>query len=443
MFEPNRAIITVGLQFGDEGKGSIVDYLTRKYKAKTIVRFNGGGQAAHNVVTPKGEHHTFSQFGSGTLAGDVTTFLSKFMLVDPLAMLTEARHLMDLGVSDPFGRMVIDENALVVSPYQRAANRLREIARGDGRHGSCGMGIGETMADNDVDPSFCLRMRDLNYFSVTAEKLRFIQQTKRQQLSLFDALRNKHTAQAWATIEDGNALEFASTFCDLGRMVHIVPSAYLGETMHGGTTIFEAAQGVLLDERYGFHPYTTWSTTTAKNALTLLAENNYQGNVIKLGIARAYTTRHGPGPFPTEDLSLDIPEQHNCFNAWQRNFRVGWSDAVLLNYAVAACGGIDYLAITNQDRISNLDAKIAVRYLDKGRLIEAFRLLIDPNPSIGRQATLAIDLERYRPIYETVLSGHLPDALSEQLSVPVGIVSHGPAANDKVDHNELSFKSRV
>ena len=140
-----QAILTVDLGFGDAGKGSIIDFLAREHNAHTVVRFNGGAQAGHRVVAKQGEH-VFSQFGSGTLAG-ARTHLSRFMLVEPLAMLAEAEHLMQLGIRDPFGMVTIDEKALITTPFQRAVNRLKELARGNGRHGSCGMGIGETMAD--------------------------------------------------------------------------------------------------------------------------------------------------------------------------------------------------------------------------------------------------------------------------------------------------------
>src|SRR5215213_5251193 len=144
----HHAFLTVDLGFGDAGKGSIVDFLTHEHAAHTVVRYNGGAQAAHRVVTAGANprEHVFAHFGSGTLAG-AATHLSRFMLLDPLAMLAEEQHLRELGVDDAFERTTIDEQALVLTPFQRAVNRLRELARGDARHGSCGMGIGETMVD--------------------------------------------------------------------------------------------------------------------------------------------------------------------------------------------------------------------------------------------------------------------------------------------------------
>src|SRR5215831_1774195 len=147
-----HAIIVVDLGYGDAGKGGIVDWLCHRAArvaaggpVHTVVRFNGGAQAAHNVVTPDGRHHTFAQFGSGTFTPGVRTHLSRFMLVDPLALAAEAGHLASAGIPDPLGGLTVDRAALLTTPYHRAANRAREVARvAAARHGSCGMGIGET-----------------------------------------------------------------------------------------------------------------------------------------------------------------------------------------------------------------------------------------------------------------------------------------------------------
>ena len=142
-----KAILITDLGFGDAGKGGLVDHLTRVTGAHTVVRYNGGAQAGHNVITPDGRHHTFAQFGSGSLVPGTRTYVSRFMLLDPLAMLAEERALQGLGVRDALARTAIDRRALITTPFHVAANRIKEVARGDARHGSCGMGIGETMAD--------------------------------------------------------------------------------------------------------------------------------------------------------------------------------------------------------------------------------------------------------------------------------------------------------
>lgn len=136
--------LVVDLGFGDAGKGAVVDRLCRAdHTVRAVVRFNGGAQAAHTVVTADGRQHTFAQFGAGTLRG-VPTLLSRFMLVDPLALTAEADHLRSLGVPDPCALLSVDRRARLTTPYHAAASRLREQARGAARHGSCGMGVGET-----------------------------------------------------------------------------------------------------------------------------------------------------------------------------------------------------------------------------------------------------------------------------------------------------------
>ena len=127
---------------------------------RTVVRFNGGAQAAHNVVTRDGRHHAFAQFGAGTFTPGVRTHLSRFVLLDPLALAAEATHLAIVGVPDALDRLTVDRDALLTTPYHRAANRARELARGNHRHGSCGMGIGETASYALTHPADAPRAGD-------------------------------------------------------------------------------------------------------------------------------------------------------------------------------------------------------------------------------------------------------------------------------------------
>src|SRR3954468_257297 len=131
-----RAIITVGLGFGDEGKGATVDFLVRKLEADLVVRYCGGSQAGHNVELPDGRRHTFSQFGAGTLAAPAPprTFLGPNVIIDPPALAREARHLTELGVHDPTRLLTIHPRCLVATPWHQALNRLRELSRGGARH---------------------------------------------------------------------------------------------------------------------------------------------------------------------------------------------------------------------------------------------------------------------------------------------------------------------
>src|SRR5579862_8351378 len=137
----HQAILITDLGFGDSGKGTLIDALARRQNARMVVRFNGGAQAGHTVVEAGGRQHVFHQFGSGTLLPGVETYLSRFVLFNPLALFWEEQSLRGLGVTDAYQRLYVDERALLTTPYHVLANRLREYARGARRHGSCGLGI--------------------------------------------------------------------------------------------------------------------------------------------------------------------------------------------------------------------------------------------------------------------------------------------------------------
>src|SRR5437660_12409394 len=169
-----RAIITVGLGFGDEGKGATVDYLVRRYDADLVVRYCGGSQAGHNVQLPDGRRHTFSQFGAGTLAESSRpprTYLGPNMIIDPPALGREAQHLNELGVKDPLRLLTIHPRCLVTTPWLKLLNQLRELARGEARHGSCGQGIGETRSYWLKHGSDAVSASDLRDLPVLRHKL--------------------------------------------------------------------------------------------------------------------------------------------------------------------------------------------------------------------------------------------------------------------------------
>jgi adenylosuccinate synthase len=433
-----QAFLTVDLGFGDAGKGSIVDFLTRAHDAHTVVRFNGGAQAGHRVVTagPSPREHVFAQFGSGTLAG-AATHLSRFMLLDPLAMVAEERHLQALGVADAFQRTTIDQGALVITPFQRAVNRLKELARGAGRHGSCGMGIGETMVDWLEHGQRALFAGDLANPDALHAKLAFLHQAN---LAKAQALRaalpdDDATAREWALLDDDWTGWLIDAYRDFAGQARVVPGDYLHSILRRpGAVVFEAAQGVLLDEWNGFHPYTTWSTTTLENADRLLAEANYSGALTRVGITRGYMTRHGAGPFVTEDAGLTraLPDACNTMGAWQQGFRVGWLDLVMLRYALEATGPLDYLAVTCLDRLAELpQIQVCRRYAYDSFTID--QIARSPIPrALDYQEQLTNNLARCRPLLEPVAdSQELLELLVVELGVPVRLVSHGPAAEDK------------
>ncbi|MET7804422.1 adenylosuccinate synthetase [Micromonospora chersina] len=402
-------VMVVDLGYGDAGKGTVVDWLCASRPVHTVVRFNGGAQAAHNVVLRDGRHHTFAQFGSGTFRPEVRTHLSRHVVVDPLALAAEADHLTAVGVPDALDRLTVDGEALLATPYHRAANRAREIARGADRHGSCGLGVGEAVAYGLAHPDEAPRVADCAHPAVLRRRLTALRDRLTAELGPLDAPPVEDCLPAYAAFAD---------------RVAIVDRAHLAGVLRAGTCVFEGAQGVLLDEWHGFHPYTTWSTTTFANAEALLAEAGLAGTAQRLGVLRVTTTRHGPGPLVTEDPALPFADPRNPTNPWQGRFRFGHFDAVAHRYALAAAGGVDGLALTHLD-LAGPALRICRRYDTVDRLTPG------PAGDLDRQAALTARLLRARPLLDEAPTDW-PAAVAAELGTPVLLTSHGPTAEDKV-----------
>jgi adenylosuccinate synthase len=439
----NGHVIVVDLGYGDAGKGTIVDWLCataagERKPVRAVVRFNGGAQAAHHVIAPSGAVHPFAQFGSGTLAAGTPTFLSRFMLVDPLALVAEAEHLCALGVPDPLALVTVDHGALLTTPYHRAANQAREEKRGTARHGSCGMGIGETASYALAYPDDAPRAGDLARPATLTRKLTLL----RDRLAGTAAASGHGTG----TVLGGTAGtgagrsplpdpdEVAGVYRAVADRVTVVGDGYLAGLLSAGPVVFEGAQGVLLDEWHGFHPYTTWSTTTFDNAQQLLTENGAPGAATRLGVTRAYQVRHGPGPFVSEDKALTVSEPHNGDGRWQGRFRAGHLDAVALRYAVQVTGGVDAIALTHLDTARRHDGELRVcRAYDIGPgFVE--ELPVGSPRDLAHQEWLTGQLLAAWPCYdpaERVAAAGWPGIVADITGAPVTVRSYGPAAADK------------
>lgn len=406
-----KATVVLGLGFGDEGKGSIVDFLVREQKADLVVRFGGGPQCAHNVVEEDGRHHTFAQFGSGTLAG-ARTFLSRYMLIDPLTLIWESRFLEGKGVVWPTRLLTADPRCSIITPWHRLANRMREMARGAGRHGSVGLGIGEARAD-EIDGNG-LQLAAFMPDGLALEHLRHIKERKIAEMEPLSEAAPGYLDEMKELHPEKLLQQYLSAFSEI--------RVNLWEHENWDSAVFEGHQGVLLDEQFGFAPHNTWSDCTFKNADAMLAAVECP-DITRIGVLRSYFTRHGAGPFPTEDSSVAVPEPHNNRHPWMGCFRAGHFDAYLAGYAIDCCVAngtvIDSLAITHMD--SWPSARIATSYSDRNF---DFQWLRSPKA--------APELFHTKPLYETAKDREdFIGGIESDLDLPVSIQSFGPYAKDK------------
>jgi len=350
-----KALIVVGLGYGDEGKGSIVEYLADKHNSSLVVRFNGGPQAAHNVVDNDGTHHTFSQFGSASLLG-AHTFLSQQVYVDPGALLNEAEHLDELGCAAPFRRLWVHKKCPLITPYHKVINQLKEV---HGKHGSCGIGYGEAVADILKYGHYVVPVvADLRHPGRLREKLHALRERK---LPIIQDLLLK---EAREKLDEAHLIDKIMNrwepFLGPEGCLQIVDSEFLPSRTDEHPVIFEGAQGALLHEGYGWAPHVTWSDPSAVNAHHILNDAEFEGRREVIGVTRTYHTRHGAGPFVSEVKEPIYVDKHNGDDGWQGYFRTGLLDLVALRYGVAV-SRCDQIAMTHMDVVT-ADLRVVSSY---------------------------------------------------------------------------------
>ncbi len=360
--------IVIGLGFGDEGKGAITDYLVDRFGIGTVIRFNGGSQAAHNVITPDGISHTFSQFGSGTLIKEARTFLSRQMLVDPYSLLEEEFVLKQKGILDAMKLLTIDPNCVIITPFHKMVGQMEEVSRGKRRFGSTGKGVGEAVLSFTNDKEGTLILKDFFSKKILSKKLEihYLNQFKKafsilaktksplaSKICLY--FKNKYNLNQLFNFYEGFAKSYSKSIDSKGNHLQTLLKSK-------SSLLLEGAQGVLLDPEFGFFPYITKTKTTLGYAQNLLKSKR---KPTCIGVLRAYSHRHGAGPLPTESilLSKKIKEEHNLDNPWQGEFRIGWLDLVLCRYAIKINPGIDSIALTCLDQLSGLSKiKVCIEY---------------------------------------------------------------------------------
>ena len=436
------AHIVVDLGFGDAGKGTITDFLCRERGAAWVLRFNGGAQAGHNVVTSTNQHHTFAQLGAGSFLPAVQTYLCPEFLLHPGALLVEAAVLAQTGAPDPLARLTVARAVRVITPFHQALGRLRELSRGASAHGTCGVGIGETVRDSLAHPGEVLRMGDLlepdRRLRVRVHRIRdrlLLQLRALQGLDLtHDAVQHEHLIFAHSAVVDRWLEQLAPLRQALrSGTVRIDDGAVAAGIVAGhADLVLEGAQGILLDEDHGFHPHTTWSRCTTHGAREWLRAHQFTGDIQSIGVIRTYMTRHGQGPLPSHAPALDplLPEPHNDSGSWQGAFRRGWPDPILWRYALAASGGIDALAVTHLDRAHHLPQHVVAYPGLSDALIDPTGSMLRPVQGLDAQARLGAALARVRPLLQPRSGDFLP-WVEAALQTPAAIASYGPRSEDK------------
>lgn len=390
-----RAQAVIGGMYGDEGKGLMTDALSFRMQSLAgdciVVRCNGGAQAGHTVQRPDGRRHVFHHIGSGALAG-VTTHLAQRFVAHPMLFLKERELVLAMGGQ---AEVSMDPRCLVSTPYDIMINQIIETSRGVGRHGSCGIGFGETIERSGVE-AFRIQAMDLVDPGALERKLDLI---RREYLpSRLVALGLGGDALEQWRLDDrilDRFLDDALMFSDL------VKRAWPDEALGHGRVVFEGAQGLALDEELGEFPYVTRSMT----GLPYILETCKQAGIAALDVhygTRAYTTRHGAGPMAFEDGVLppgfvDATNQPNPFQGALR-----FSPLQL-----------DYMAqLVKQDLARSRSETIALR-------VGAWVSCLD---QMGRRVPLAGG----ECVEKDALAGRVADAVGAEWVT----VSHGPHRED-------------
>jgi adenylosuccinate synthase len=419
-------VAVIGAQWGDEGKGKIVDWLSER--ADVVVRFQGGHNAGHTLVIG-GKTFKLSLLPSGVVRPGKLSIIGNGVVVDPWALLAEIEGVKTLGVDVSPANLRVADNATLILPLHGELDRLREEASGAARIGTTGRGIGP--AYEDKIGRRAIRICDLWDAAALKDKIARL-------LAHHNALRRGLGAPEI----DPDAL-FGALDAVGGRILPYAERTWsrLSELRRAGIRIlFEGAQGTMLDVDHGTYPYVTSSNTVAGQA-AIGAGMGPQAIGYVLGITKAYTTRVGNGPFPTEQAN-EVGERlgtrgHEFGTVTGRKRRCGWFDAAMVRQAVRV-GGIDGIALTKLDVLDGFDElAIGVGYRLNGKAIEHFPA------GAADQTALEPIYERFPGWSESTMGARswadLPAQaikyirrIEELIGAPVALLSTSPERDDTI-----------
>jgi len=420
-------IVIVGTQWGDEGKGKVVDVLAEK--TGVIIRFQGGNNAGHTMVV-NGESFISHLVPSGILHPGKLCLIGNGVVVDPGVLIQEIDGLRKRGISITPENLLVSENAHLIMPYHKLIDHGREKLKGKQKLGTTGRGIGPCYEDKVTRRG--IRFCDLIDRNVFQEKISSVLEEKRFYLEAF--LKSE-------AVEMTDILKEYEPYADVLRPHVTNVSVVLNQAVKEGKNIlFEGAQGTHLDIDHGTYPFVTSSNTVAGNACCGTGIGPTQIDKV-IGMVKAYTTRVGAGPFPTElndEVGDRIQERGAEFGATTgRRRRCGWLDAVVVRNA-ARLNSLTGLAVTKLDVLNGMQAlKLCTAYRYKGQTLTEFPVSLEV-------------LEQCEPIYEELpgwsedigpirdfceLPKNAADYLrriEELVEVPVQIVSVGPGREETI-----------
>jgi adenylosuccinate synthase len=354
-------VVVVGLQWGDEGKGKIVDYLSEK--ADVVARYQGGHNAGHTVVL-QSEKFILHLIPSGILYKGKKCLIGNGVVIDPAALIEEINGLIARGV-EINGNLFISKNAHVIMPYHMALDRESEKIRGKKSIGTTGRGIGPAYCDKIGRTG--IRMADLLQPPIFQEKL------AAHLVYVNYLLENLYKARPFSADDIYDEyMRYADQLSAHVADTDIMINKTIAEK---GNVLFEGAQGTLLDIDHGTYPFVTSSNAVAGGACTGLGVGPTKITRV-LGVVKAYTTRVGSGPFPTEiadELGDSLREKGGEYGATTgRPRRCGWLDIVILKHA-ARINGVTGIAVTKLDILDGIDTiKICSAYRYKGKIYDEF-----------------------------------------------------------------------
>ena len=372
-----KNIVVVGSQWGDEGKGKIVDWLSDQ--ADVVIRFQGGHNAGHTLVID-GVTYKLRLLPSGIVRKNKISIIGNGVVVDPWALLEEIKEIKSKGVDVNENNFIISESANLILPFHREMDEIREDAAGKRKIGTTRRGIGPAYEDKVGRRS--IRVMDLRSESNLDHRLENV-------LLHHNAIRKGLGKKIYKKDElKKELLKIAPEILKFSQPVWLKIDEFKKQ---GKKILFEGAQGILLDVDHGTYPFVTSSNTVAASAATGTGCGPSTINYV-LGITKAYTTRVGEGPFPTE-LTDDIGEQlgfrgKEFGTVTSRKRRCGWFDGVLVRQTIKV-SGIDGIALTKLDVLDELDEiKMCVQYELEGKKIDYLPASVE-------------DQVKIKPIYKT------------------------------------------